>query len=382
MPKTTNNKQVIKDLALGLGFGNVSVGSLEPLLAPLEHYKIWLDRGYAATMEYMKRDPERRCHPGRTSPRARSAILVSVSYFSLRPEKPGPFYGSVALYAVGRDYHEVIPQRLSILKERIEEALACRVEGFPFVDDVPLYEQAYAARHGLGFAGKNTMVIGPRLSGSYNFVAELFTDLELEPDFAYEGTCGNCFRCGSACPTGAIVEPGFFVDSRACISFLTIENKGAIEPRLREGMGNWLFGCDICQEVCPYNQRHPESPWEELGASQGAGHYIELGGILDISGRDEFRSRFSHTPLSRPRLRGLKRNALVVSGNELAGLPSGSLKDEWIERLYDFAAGEPDALLKEHAIWALSRSGTRWKVLAELAASLPEPERDLASSYL
>lgn len=378
-----NNKQVIKDLALALGFGNVSVGSLEPLTAPLEHYKSWLDRGYAATMEYMKRDPERRCHPGRTSPRARSALVVSVSYFSLRPEKPGPFHGSVALYAVGLDYHEVIPRKLSILKERIEEALACRVEGFPFVDDVPLYEQAYAARHGLGFAGKNTMIIGPRLSGSYNFVAELFTDLELEPDFVYEGTCGNCFRCGSACPTGAIAEPGF-VDSRACISFLTIENKGAIEPGLREGMGNWLFGCDICQEVCPYNQRPPESPWEELGASQGAGHYIELGSILAISGRDEFKARYSHTPLSRPRLRGLKRNALVVAGNELAGLPSGSLKDEWIERLYDFAVCEPDSMLKEHAVWALSRveDGSLRKSLACLAADLPETESAFVAGYL
>jgi epoxyqueuosine reductase len=211
---------------------------------------------------------------------------------------------------------------------------------------VALYEQGLALRHGLGFRGKNSLIIGPKLMGSYNFIAELITDLPLEPDETYKGTCGQCFRCGDACPTGAIVDERT-VDARLCISYLTIENKGGIPAELRPKMGSWVFGCDVCQEVCPYNQRPPETRWLEFQAAAGAGHYLNLFDLLDISTEDEFRARFLTSPVRRPKRRGLLRNALVVLGNQR---PDGGF-----ERIAKFLQRETDEMLVEHAQWALTQ---------------------------
>ena len=355
-------KQSVVELAASKGFSNTVIGALEPLSAEFVHYKDWLDRGYSAGMDYMKRNPEFRTMPQNLYPGSRSAIIVSVSYYTEKPAKPGPFYGSVARYAVGLDYHAVIRRKLRELRDLLSEKLGLNIVGKPFTDSVALYEQGFSSRHGLGFAGKNTLIIGPKLSGSYNFIAELFVDVEIDADEKYNGTCGQCFRCGSACPTGAIVEPGT-VDANLCISYLTIENKEGIPIELREKLGNWVFGCDICQEVCPYNSRPPETPWQEFRPESGAGHYLYLPELLDIGSDEDFRKRFEPTPLRRPKRRGILRNALVVMGNELSKFSnsdaSKSVPDDVVlqvvRRLKRFCESEQDPMLLEHAQWALSR---------------------------
>lgn len=351
-------KQSVVELAASIGFSNTVIGALEPLSAELAHYQDWLDRGFAAGMDYMKRNPEFRTSPQLLYPGSRSAIIVSVSYYTDKPERPGPFYGNVARYAVGLDYHAVIRRKLRELRDLLADKLSVNIVGKAFTDDVALYEQGFSSRHGLGFAGKNTLIIGPALAGSYHFVAELFVDVEIEPDIRYKGTCGQCFRCGAACPTDAIVEAGS-VDANRCISYLTIENKGGIPVELRSRLGNWVFGCDVCQEVCPYNQRPPQTPWEEFHPEAGAGHYLYLPDLFDIGSDEQFGARFGHTPLRRPKRRGLLRNALVVIGNQFHNLRSQNGGDEAVSpvvrRLKLFLAEEQDPMLIEHTQWALAQ---------------------------
>jgi epoxyqueuosine reductase len=338
-------KQQIIELAQDLGFQHTVIADLQPLSVDRKRYQDWLDNGFAADMEYLKRNPEFRTTPSLLYPQSLSAIVVSASYYSEPPLSPGDHFGKVANYAVGLDYHPVLRAKLRELRDKIEALVGRKLLSKPYTDDVALYEQGLALRHGLGFRGKNTLIIGPKLSGSYNFIAELLTDLPLPADESYIGTCGQCFRCGDACPTGAIVNERT-VDARLCISYLTIENKGGIAPELRPKLGDWVFGCDVCQDVCPYNQRPAKTPWKEFRPESGVGHYINLFDLLKISSEEDFRLRFAPTPLRRPKRRGLLRNALVVLGNRR---PTGG-----IERMLDFALSENEPMLREHAAWAIS----------------------------
>ncbi|HEY9758524.1 MAG TPA: tRNA epoxyqueuosine(34) reductase QueG [Oculatellaceae cyanobacterium] len=357
-------KELIFAAARDEGFHRASIGSLEPLSDAARSYEEWLDRGFAAGMEYLKRNPQLRTSPQLLYPGSRSAIIVAVSYYNQLPADVSfPRAGRVARYAVGLDYHAVIRARLRNLKTRIEAQLGRPLIAKAYTDDVALHEQSFASRHGIGFTGRNTMVIGPRLDGSYYFLAELFTDLELEADEPYEGTCGNCFRCGEACPTQAITADGH-VDANLCTSYLTIENKAGIPLALRHSIGSWLFGCDVCQEVCPYNQRPPQTMWEEFKPEKGVGHAVDLCRILDIVDDTEFTKLFGHTPLRRPKRRGLLRNALVVAGNHLREISKKSAVSKresfWshdvTEKLQRLAKAEPDSMLREHAFWALTFS--------------------------
>ncbi len=379
-------KQTIVDLAQSLGFERTVIGSIQPMDAERKQYERWLEQGYAAGMEYLKRNPHFRTSPQLLYPNSRSAIIVSVSYFTQPPPDPGLKFGRVARYAVGLDYHPVIRARLRELKARIEEKLGRPLIAKAFTDDVALYEQGYAARHGLGFSGKNTMIIGPKLSGSYYFIAELFTDLELDADQPYVGTCGSCFRCGDKCPTEAITAAGE-VDANLCISYLTIENKGEIPFRLRSKIGRWVFGCDVCQEVCPYNQRPPEAPWQEFQPSSGTGHYIDLCELLAIKDDIEFKLRFGDSsPVRRPRRFGLMRNALVVLGNGLSQCESQddvADRPHIIKTLQSFASREENPVLIEHAIWALSQSADSNLVSRAMLDRIVDPSiRDKFSEYI
>jgi epoxyqueuosine reductase len=340
-----------------MGFHRVVIGSLKPMEAERMEYEKWLARGFAASMEYLKRNPHFRTSPQLLYPGSKCAVVLAVSYYTEKPPLPAPYFGNIARYAVGEDYHNVLTRKLNELREKIEIALNRPILARAFTDDVQLCEQAYAVRHGLGFSGKNTMVIGPKLSGSYNFVAELFTDLDLEPDEAYQGTCGQCFRCGVACPTKAITDDGH-VDANLCISFLTIENKNGIPVQLRKALGSWVFGCDICQEVCPYNQRPIETPWTEFKSSSGVGHNLNLFDILAINTQAQFKTLFGHTPLSRPKRKGLLRNALVVLGNGLSA-SCDQRDNDWVEeareKILTYFESEPNPMLREHAAWAMSQ---------------------------
>lgn len=354
-----NYKELIKEIANDLGFHQVSFATLTPLENERAHFNQWLDMGFQGTMNYMEREPEKRLNPAMLAPQSKSVIVLAVNYYTPRPDKPGPFHGAVASYAVGRDYHLVIPQKIDLFKQKIEQLLNQKSQSKICTDSAPIYEQGLSERHGIGFSGKHTLIIGPKLSGSYNFLAELFLDIDLfsfgiEPDGPYKGTCGDCFRCGSACPTGAIQNHGdFFVDARLCISYQTIENKGAIPIELRPKLENWVFGCDICQEVCPYNSKTPTTPWSEFEPQAGVGHYLDLFAMLEIKTQSEFKLRFAHTPLSRPKRRGILRNTLICIGNEIA---NGQDDKFYLQKLFDFASNESESLLREHAAWAIAQS--------------------------
>jgi epoxyqueuosine reductase len=341
-----NLKSIVNESASALGFSRCVIGSLEPMDSELAEFERWLKRGYAAGMEYLKRNPLLRSSPQLLYPSAKSAIVVSASYYTEVPDCPGDNYGRIARYAVGLDYHVVLKAKLRELKAALETKLGRPLVGKAYTDDVTLLEQGFANRSGLGFTGKHTLVIGPKMAGSYNFIAELFTDLEIEPDEKYEGTCGQCFRCGDICPTKAIVEPGV-LDAGLCISYLTIENKGGIPSDLRKSLGDWVFGCDACQEICPYNKRPPETRWKEFQPESGVGHYVNLFDLLDIKTEEAFHARFVRSPVRRPKRRGLLRNALVVIGNKK---PLGGA-----DKIQYFIKHEEDPMLIEHAQWALNQ---------------------------
>jgi epoxyqueuosine reductase len=384
-------KEEIKRIASELGFQRTVIASLEPMEVERQEYERWLALGYAAGMEYLKRNPHFRTSPQMLYPDGRSAIVVSVSYYTEVPEPPPGFFGKVARYAVGLDYHVVIRAKLRELNARLEKIAGRRILAKAYTDDVSLFEQGLAARHGLGFAGRHTLIIGPQMMGTYNFVAELITDLELEADEPYQGTCGKCFRCGEGCPTDAI-EYGIGVNANKCISYLTIENKEGIPLELRKQLGRWVFGCDVCQEVCPYNQKPNPAPWAEFSPQRGAGHYLDLFSILQMDSQPEFHQRFVHTPLRRPKLRGMKRNALTVVGNILgdcASVSPGSITQqeqfEAVDRLFDFVRSESDEMLKEHAYWTLAQHEepeTRKKLKQIIDREENPLVRSLAGAYV
>src|SRR5262249_48732838 len=223
-------------------------------------------------------------------------------------------YGRIARYAWGLDYHEVVKARLHNLIAEIKRLEGREVAARAFVDAVPLLERAVAARAGLGFTGKNTNLLQPR-QGSWFFLAEILLNLELPvEENRLKISCGSCHRCLDACPTDAFAA-AYQLDSRRCISYLTIENKGAIPPALRAGLGEWLFGCDVCQEVCPFNRFATDTYWQEFRPEYGAGQKLDVVEILAIKTDEEFRARFKCTPLTRPKRRGLLRNAAVVAAN-------------------------------------------------------------------
>jgi len=341
---------VLEGLAREAGFDLVGVMRAEPLERGGERLREWQEAGMAADMGYMKRPVGLLADPRSLQKSARSVVSLGVSYYpGDHPENDGGS-GRVARYAWGRDYHLAIKERLLALRVQLEEALGCRIKARAFTDAVPLLERSAAQHAGLGFFGRNSCLINGNL-GSYFFIADLIVDQELEPDRPGTGTCGRCTRCMAACPTGAIKAPGV-VDARLCISYLTIENKGAIPRELRSKVGDWAFGCDVCQEVCPYNKRKATvSRWPEFSAEAkpGAGPYLDLLEVLRIRDEVEFERRFAETPLLRPGRAGLLRNCCVVAGNlRLA---------EAVPVLVECLTNDPSPLVRGHAAWALGELG-------------------------
>lgn len=333
----------VKGRARELGFD--LVGVVHP--APSAHgdfYEEWLAWGYHAGMSYMARPDavERRTDPRRIMHDLRSIVVVGVNYY------PGDFSaieglrGRVARYAWGSDYHHVLSERLRRLGDWIEGQLGHRLAQRAYVDTGPLLERELAQRAGLGWMGKNTCLIRPRL-GSYLFLGELLLDVELRPDVPFTADrCGSCTACLDACPTGALIAPRT-LDARRCISYLTIEHRGAIPERFRPPLGDRIFGCDICQEVCPWNRRFARPTTEPAFRPDHA--TLDLVGLLTLD-EGEFRARFRDTPLRRARRAGLLRNATVALGN---------LGDPAAIPVLRRALSDPEPLVVEHAAWALER---------------------------
>ncbi len=296
------------------GFEVVGVTSGDLLDAARDALRAWLAAGHHAGMGWMARDPDGRADPRRLSDEVRSVVTVAVAHASKAPpfEAEGR-YGRVARYAWGRDYHGEMLPRLRAMGEDVKMRLGAR-RFFALTDHAPFLERAAAVRAGVGFAGKNTCLIRPR-EGSWFLLGELLVDVDLPPT-APSGAehCGTCTRCLPACPTDAFVAP-YVLDARRCVSYLTIEHRGAIDRALRPRMGAWVFGCDVCQEVCPFNEGRAPVPWPSLEPDQGVGPRLDLVETLSLCDDDAFRRRFAGTPLLRPRRAGLLRNAAIAARN-------------------------------------------------------------------
>jgi epoxyqueuosine reductase len=334
----------IKEYAHDLGFEIAGIAPATPADG-FDRLQEWLEQGYAGEMSYMQRRAEARRHPASILPAVRSVIMVGMNYNNRGPRIEGgrtSSAGKVARYAQGMDYHEVLRRKLNQLLARIRQEVP-HCQGRGVVDTAPLLERDFARRAGLGWFGKNTMLLNKRL-GSYFFLGALLLDIELQADPPHEAAhCGTCTACLDACPTQAFVAPGQ-LDSRRCISYLTIELRGPIPEELRAPMGDWLFGCDVCQEVCPWNRKAPPGlepdlqPRPELATLQ----LIELLGLSE----EEFRRRFRGTALMRSKRRGLLRNAAIVLGNR--GDPASLLS-------LRKALCDSEPLVRDAARWAIER---------------------------
>ena len=353
---------VLEEKARVAGFDLVGVARAEPLERGAGRLKEWQEAGMAADMGYMHRPVELLSDPRRLQKSARSVVSLGVSYYPGEHPENRKGGGRVARYAWGKDYHLVIKERLRKLRAELEEALGCRIKARAFTDAVPLLERSAAQHAGLGFFGRNSCLINAQI-GSYFFIADLIVDLELEPDEEGTGTCGRCARCMTACPTGAIKAPGV-VDARLCISYQTIENRGEIPRELRKAVGDWAFGCDICQEVCPYNKRKATlSRWPELSAGAGAGPYVKITEVLEIRTETEFEKRFGETPLTRPGRAGLLRNCCVAAGNLTLY--------EAVPALIRCLREDKSSLVRGHAAWALGEIGGAEAALKEALEEEP-----------
>lgn len=300
----------IKAAARTLGFDLVGIAAAgSPTTFP--RLKEWLDNGHAGEMAYLSRRLEAYENPDRVLAGIRSVVMLGLNY-APPPELDIQHGLKIARYARGRrDYHDLLRERLRELSNWVKER-SPNTKTRGIVDTAPFLERDFARQAGLGWFGKNTMLLNKRI-GSYFFLAALLTDLELDPDPPHETShCGTCTRCLDACPTDAFVEP-YVLDARRCISYLTIELKGEIPLDLRAGMGDWLFGCDVCQEVCPWNRKAPPTREPDLMPLEEY-QKVTAAEILNLTEAD-FQQRFGETPLVRPGHAGLLRNAAIAAGN-------------------------------------------------------------------
>jgi epoxyqueuosine reductase len=367
----------IVDQAKSLGFDLAGVVRAEKF-PELARTSEWLARGYAGEMKYLA-DP-RRSNPQTAMPGIRSVIVALLNYNTERPfstdpalpiDEPKPS-GWISRYAWGDDYHDVLRERLEALVGSLRERFTEPLEARAYVDTGPVQERVLAKYAGLGWLGKNTLLLNQTL-GSYFFLGVILTTLDLEPtlepnELPPPDLCGSCRRCLDACPTQAFVEP-YVMDARKCISYLTIELRGAIPEEFREPMGNHVFGCDICQDVCPWNRRAPIatmpqfqprvfSPKEDDSSEtavplQEESLYLpRLEWLLELS-EAEFRELFRGSPVKRTKWRGLMRNACIALGN--SGLRRGMVNFDRTSMLLERLAASQDKAIVESARWALSR---------------------------
>ena len=330
----------IKERARRTGFDLVGIAPLGPSPEAL-FYPQWLERGYAGEMKYLERQRPARMDPRELLPDARSVIVCAVNYNADRPlTRVDRARAWISRYAWGSDYHETLQSSLRDLADWI--AVTFGAETRTYVDTGPLLERVFAKYAGIGWFGKNTCIINQGI-GSWLFLGCVLTNLDLVPDTPAPDRCGSCTRCLDACPTNAILEP-YVLDSRRCISYLTIELRGEIPSDLRAGVGHHLFGCDICQDVCPWNRKAPVTSRPEFEPRSEL-FWPQLERLLDLQ-EDEWRQLIKGTAMKRAKVKGLIRNLLVVAGNSgLRGL---------VPRVQRFL-NHADDTIRTHAEWAIHK---------------------------
>ena len=366
---------LVKRLALQAGFDAAGIAGVRAEDLPeLAYFEGWIERGHAGEMEYLKRRDEqgrlKRAALDRAAPWAKSVIVCALNYNPPHPYSTDLYdseRGWISRYAwSAADYHDSVLARLRQLESLVAEQ--CGDEDFRswcYVDTGPLVERVYAKYAGIGWIGRNTCIIHQEL-GSWLFLGVILTSLSLEPDAPASDRCGTCTACIEACPTDALIAP-YEMDARRCIAYLTIEKRGAIPEDLREGIGRNIFGCDICQDVCPWNRKAPVTAASEFQPRKIAVNNINgesstpedftlchppLEWLLSLS-EEEFRAVFRGSPVKRTRWRGLLRNACVAAGNSHL-TPANPSYSRIMHRLGELARGD-DALLAEHAQWALGK---------------------------
>lgn len=352
MTSTKRLSQTIKKQARRLGFQLAGITTPEPPVH-LDVYQSWLQAGHHAGMGWMarQRNRERRVDPRRILPACESILVLGAQH---QPSPPTPrhvgkgrkFEGNIASYAWGDDYHDVLPDRLQALVAFIEGQVGHPVANRWYTDTGPILERELAQRAGLGWIGKNTNLIDPQ-RGSYFFLAEILLDLPLAPDAPFtEDRCGSCTRCIEACPTGCIL-PDRTIDANRCLSYLTIELKEAIPPELRPELGKWIFGCDVCQQVCPWNQRFAHPPEEDIFKPRDEIIAPNLIAEMRLS-PEEFNRKFKDSPIKRAKRRGYLRNVAVALGNT----GDSSAVPALVQALHD-----QEVLIRGHTAWALGQIG-------------------------
>lgn len=345
----TLNLSLVQELATAEGLQVLGISDIAPIPAARNRLIEWQEAGYAGSMSYMQRSHEL-SDPRAIAPWVQSIIVCGIRYSHLpHPLRP-PGFGRVARYAWGLDYHSIVKQRLSALGESLASAEGGKSQWMVVSDSTPLLERSLGQKAGIGFAGRNSMLIRPGF-GSYFFLGELLLEAELEGGLSIaKGSCGTCTRCVAACPTDAIVADGV-IDSRLCLAYLSIERRGFFTEWEREALGEWVFGCDLCQEICPFNhaalRREVPPDFEEFDPRFGPGPLLDLGALLNLRSSRAFNKRFRHTAVWRARREGLVRNAACVAAN------TGS--DCVAEELVGVFENDSDAVVRATALWALAK---------------------------
>jgi epoxyqueuosine reductase len=334
---------IVRTIARDQGFILVGFTALSRLQHREEFFHQWIADGRPAEMGWLARDPDRRFDPRLLDPRLRSVITLAFPYAAPAPPAPrwkGQLRGRIAAYAVGPDYHTVVLARARTIAQALASARPAIVTR-TYVDTGPVFEREWAAAARIGWFGRNTNLLN-QYHGSYFFLAEIFTDLDFpSAGDPYRDHCGTCRQCLDLCPTHALAD-GYVLEPRLCISYLTIEHRGPIAPNLRPQLGSWIFGCDICQEVCPWNgdAARAAATNEDLAP--------DLAEVMALT-EDGFRQRYGKTAVSRTRRRGLLRNAAIALGN--------SADPRAVPILIRALEAEHEPIVRAHTAWALGRLG-------------------------
>lgn len=358
MPISSEISQLVKQAALEVGFELAGIAPVQDF-PELGHFPAWVEAGHAGEMKYLEARNEagqlKRSSLRSAVPWARSVVVCAVNYNTAQPystQTHNSKSGWISRYAWGQeDYHDSVLRKLREIEARLQRSVG-EVQTRCYVDTGPLVERVYAKYAGVGWIGKNTCIINQK-KGSWLFLGVILTSLELIPDLPAPDRCGTCTRCIDACPTSAFIAP-HKLDASRCIAYLTIEKRGAIPEDLREGIGKHVFGCDICQDVCPWNRKAPASEAIEFQSREGLVNPA-LEWLANLT-PEEFNAKFRGSPVRRAKRGGLRRNAVVAMGN------SGN---EHFAPLLNQLASDPDEVVAEHARWARERLGRKSVTTAE-----------------